>query len=923
MYIFCYLAESRMKVILCTSIFLAFNLIISMAAQAATRLELMSAPVLEAVPRQMLSAGILVTNDGSEAQTYQITFNSPAGWLCSAFPETLDVEGNSSEVLYISINQPAGASAGDYPVIINCYPAGSPSDVASVELTVRVPVLMQLAIRPNVASPSDAYSGEQLGQIFRVTNAGNLRARISIELETSTDWPVEVIPEERWLDLEVDQSANVVVSTSIPEELVRSDTYRLVVTVRPEMEPGVEVPEWKASTRTRVIPRQISSGSNYATLDGTINAQASFSESGDLSTRFSINRLECEFAEGRRLEIGPFNQRLGGTGTTSFGQRRSITAMYEDDETGYVRAGDFSLSLMTPLLGRQMSGRGGDVLYRNGDNDYRAFYSRSRGSIPEENFGFQFSQILGADSLLRLTALRDSELDIPEGFDREAETSTNLGLFMGYKPSESLALAGEVGWSNASEGGSDSAWCINGSYRRDGFSSNCEWLRAGDDFRGGWRNTELLRTYLAWSPFEDLNLWTNYYNRTRLNESGDYEDHNQDNRVQSFGASWNVWNIGQLRVSHNIEHSSYPLPNESNVERITTEYSFSRDWDGFGFSASWKDRTEEDIINGDYETERLLRLDCSAHLNRNASLQLGYSNGETSDEHSPESESNSSIRFSGDFTIDSNLDASFKIEQNMMESRDDRTSISGALGWLMSNGSRLNLDVRGFIGDGSSNTEVAVGFSYPLSVPLTWLPRKGCLEGRVFHSEDPERGMENVRVSVGRVEMVTDENGRFTFPSLSPGEYELTVDTSSLGVGMTPDVELPLVFNIEAGSTSQIDIPVRQSVVIGGQVLQQIPGLQDTTPSLQPLPDMVIEIQINGESYFRVTDNFGRFLFTDLDPGSYIVILRSERLPLWHRILDPASISLDLMPGDSRRDLEFIVAPMERNVEITTQSPDS
>ena len=369
MYILCNLAESRMKVILCTSIFLAFNLIFSMAAQSAARLELMSAPVLEAVPRQMLSAGIRVTNDGSEARTYQITFNSPAGWLCSAFPEMLEVEGNSSEILFISINQPPGASAGDYPVIIHCYPVGSPSDVASVELTVRVPVLMLLAIRPNVASPPDGYSGEELGQIFRVTNAGNLRARVSIELETSTNWPVEVIPEDRWLDLEVDQSANVVVSTSIPEELVRSETYRLVVTVRPEMEPGVEVPEWTASTRTRVIPRQISSGSNYATLDGSINAQASFSESGDLSTRFSINRLQCEFAEGRHLEIGPFNLRLGGTGTTSFGQRRSITALYEDEETGYVRAGDFLLNLMTPLLGRQMSGRGGDVLYRNGDSD--------------------------------------------------------------------------------------------------------------------------------------------------------------------------------------------------------------------------------------------------------------------------------------------------------------------------------------------------------------------------------------------------------------------------------------------------------------------------------------------------------------------------------------------------------------------------
>jgi hypothetical protein len=86
---------------------------------------------------------------------------------------------------------------------------------------------------------------------------------------------------------------------------------------------------------------------------------------------------------------------------------------------------------------------------------------------------------------------------------------------------------------------------------------------------------------------------------------------------------------------------------------------------------------------------------------------------------------------------------------------------------------------------------------------------------------------------------------------------------------------------------------------------------------------MVIEIQYNGESLYRVTDSNGRFLFTDLLPGSYVVILRTERLPQWHQVLDPATYTMDLAPGDSRRDLEFIVAPMERSVEITTEAPGS
>jgi hypothetical protein len=297
---------------------------------------------------------------------------------------------------------------------------------------------------------------------------------------------------------------------------------------------------------------------------------------------------------------------------------------------------------------------------------------------------------------------------------------------------------------------------------------------------------------------------------------------------------------------------------------------------------------------------------------------MGYSTGRTSGTVEEEASSTTGISLGGDITLGKDLDMSFSVQRDSGGLQGRRTSANGTLRWEMSSGSTLNLYVRSYTGD----TEVALGFTYPLSIPLTMFPRKGSMTGRVFLAEDPAQGIPNVRVSVGEIEMVTDDGGNFSFPSLDPGEHQLTVDTTSLGVGMTPEAELPLVFLVEAGSKVELEIPVMRSVAIGGQVFLETPGSRGAAPSRQPLAEMVVELQAADGSYYRFTDSYGRFLFADLVPGRYVVILRSDYLPQWHQVLDPASYELELAPGESRRDLEFTVAPIQRDHFLVDQVAD-
>ncbi len=897
-----------------TLAFLILMLAWPLPARAAVQLELLSPPQVNAAPRRMLTISIRVTNDATDPETYQVAADVPPGWQYTAMPEILEIGGGESEVVFISVDPPTGGDPGEYDIVLNAYPEGVSSEAVSVEMTVRVLATMLLDVQPGRSYQPAVFSNDEIEQTFIVTNLGNAPTMVAIETESRQDWPLTVDPPDRRLELEPLQSATVTVTTSIPEELTQSISYRLSVIAR-SLEPGYEEVEGQTSTSTRVIPSRLFGGPIYATLDSDIETLIAWRDDDDIASSLSLGTLELEISEGRSVSLGPLNFPITGSSIGGFGRSHMISARYEDMDLGYIHAGDFSISMGSRLMGGSKSGRGGEALYRNGDGEYRIFYTRGRGSIPDVTTGLEVGYDFSETVSVILTAFTDSELSVPEGYTREPESSTNLGILVGYQPSEDMEVTGELARSSGSESGSDNAWRLNANYKLDRFSTSCEWLWAGADFRGGWRDTEIKRLNLSFSILDNVNIWGNY-NQSRNNLADNPDEEGRRNRDMAFGATWNIENIGRLRVSHRTNSSKDVILDEHDQVSRTTEYSFSKSWSDFSLTASWQDQTEEDHITGDQETEDTLRLDGTARLNNDISLKFGYATGSTSQNNGEEAVHTTDLSLGSDIKLSKDMDLSLSIQKNSGGLQGSRTSINGALNWEMPSGCSLNLRARSHTGTFGGITEVVLGFTYPLSIPMKMFPRKGSAEGRLFLSDDPTQGIPNVEISVGRMTMVTDDNGFFRFPSLDPGEHQLTLDTPSLGVGLTPVVELPLVFIVTAGATVELEIPVMRSVTVGGQVFVETPGAKGEMPSRKPIANMVIELKSDAGSKYRYTDSFGRFLYTDLSPGSFVVLLRSEWLPQWHEVREPASYEFELASDDSRRDLEFIVIPTEREIEI-------
>ncbi len=881
-------------------------------ANADVQLELLSSPEVDAVLNRNLTISIRVTNDAPDARLFEISVEAPPGWQYTAMPPTLGIGSGEAEVVFVAVNMPAGGDPGEYEIVLSAFPGGVPSEAASVGVLVRVPATILLDIREDRIFRPAAYSGDEIEQTFTVTNMGNASTTVVIETESRQEWRLTVDPPDRRLTLDPYQSGIVTVTTSIPEDLIQSVRYRLSVIARP-LEPGAEELEWQATTSTRVIPSQLAGGPIYAMLESEVETLISWRDEEEIASGINLGTLGLEFSEGRHASLSGVSFPITGGSVGGFGQSYRPWARYEDAEMGYIQAGDFSISTESRIAGRSRSGRGGEVLYRNGDGEYRVFYTRGRGSIPVEMAGLEVAHGIGESGIVRLTALRDSELSVPETYEREPESSTILGLLVGYQPWEGTEVTGEIGRS-----GSDSAWRLNGRYKAGSFSTNCEWLRAETDFRGGWRDTEIRRLNLSWSPLEGVNISGNY-NESENNLENNPEEEGRRNRNIGFGATWNIEEIGRLRVSHRIDRSRDVILEEYNRTSRLTEYSFSRSWGNFSITSSWQDRTDEDLLTGDEETENTLRFDCTTRLNHDISLKFGYATSRTSGNNGFEADRTTDLSLGGDARLGRDMDLSLSIQRSSGGFGGSRTSINGSLNWEMPSGYKLNLRARSYTGTFGGNTEIALGFTYPLSIPMTMFPRKGSAEGRLYQSDDPTQGIPNVEISVGGMTMVTDDNGFFRFPSLDPGEHQLTLDTPSLGVGLTPEVELPLIFIVEAGSTVELEIPVMRSVAVGGQVFVETPGGRGEMPSRRPISGMVIELQsVDGSSY-RYSDSFGRFLYTDLAPGNYVVLVRSEWLPQWHEVREPVSISFELTSGESRRDLEFTVVPVVREIDITTE----
>jgi hypothetical protein len=187
---------------------------------------------------------------------------------------------------------------------------------------------------------------------------------------------------------------------------------------------------------------------------------------------------------------------------------------------------------------------------------------------------------------------------------------------------------------------------------------------------------------------------------------------------------------------------------------------------------------------------------------------------------------------------------------------------------------------------------------------------RGQIAGRVFfdldgdgHDDPDEPGMALMKIQMdGDRTVMTDERGRFRFPSVNPGEYEVALISDDLGVRWRATTSTSRSVSLSARQTINVSFGITDYGFVAGRIFNDIyltgeqspanaPGVGEVRVILRPL-----RADSNGSVLTQTVDASGMYEFRNLAPGSYMLEVDLASVPADFELPAQTSWPLTIKP---------------------------